>query len=218
MRWPALVAVLALLAGCGAGPTQEPATTAADPARPVAAGATPRWTSPGPPSGSPSRPLSGTVGDPQPIARIVPRAGDRMTIGSLGVRARIRSVRFVGARLQIPPSVAEVGLWRDGAGLTDAVGTTVLVGHVSDDRDRPGVLARLGRIRTGAEIRIRFRGREHRFQVQRVRNYPKSGLPRSVFRQTGRHRLVLITCSRRVVRPGGGFHYTENLVVTASPG
>ncbi|MFL6059644.1 MAG: class F sortase [Marmoricola sp.] len=141
-----------------------------------------------------------------------------LVVPSRSIDARVLPVRFAGARLRIPASIAEVGYWVDGARLSDAVGTTVLVGHVSDDHDRPGVLGRLGGVRVGAEVQVApARGVVRRFVVTRVRTYAKEVLPRSVFDQSGPHRLVLITCTHRVTLPGGGFHYARNLVVTARP-
>lgn len=148
------------------------------------------------------------------------RAGTvaRLVIPSRAIDAPVVPVRFAGAQLRIPPSVAEVGSWVDGAHLADAVGTTVLVGHVSDDHDHPGVLGRLRGVRVGAQVQVvPEHGTARRFVVTRVRSYAKDGLPRSVFAQTGPHRLVLITCTQRVTLPGGGFHYARNLVVTARP-
>lgn len=145
------------------------------------------------------------------------RPAQRLVIGSVGIVARVVPVWFVGRRLQIPAAVSAVGFWTDGARLGDAVGRTVLVGHVSDNSDRPGVMGRIRRLEHGAEVRVRAGGRAHRFRVVRIRSYAKAGLPRSVFSQTGPHRLVLITCSQRVATAGGGFHYVRNLVVEAVP-
>jgi hypothetical protein len=111
-----------------------------------------------------------------------------------------------------------VGFWSGGARPGDALGTAVLVGHVSDDRDRPGVLGRVRGVRRGALVVVQdASGRRHRYRVTAVRSYAKAALPRSVFSQHGPHRLVLLTCSHRVTYPGGAFHYARNLVVTARP-
>ena len=41
-------------------------------------------------------------------------------------------------------------------------------------------------------------------------------LPQRHFSTTGPHRLVLISCTGRVVHPNGHFHYTKYLIVTAT--
>jgi hypothetical protein len=215
------LAGLVLLAGCGAAPApQVPAAPGA------ATGTRPPAGASGSAGGSidlnsPSG-LNGPDGPSGPtgpsVERVAVRTGDRLEISSLGISARIRRVGFSGDRLQIPASPAEIGIWRDGARPGDAVGHTVLVGHVSDNRDRPGVLARISRLRPGAAIRVWIGGRVHRFRMLQVRSYAKSGLPRSVFSQAGPQRLVLITCSHKVTYPDGRFHYEKNLVVTARPG
>jgi hypothetical protein len=214
MRAALAGALLVLLAGCA-----QPAP-AAPPTGPDAV----RATRPAAVSG-PARPgkvaapagATGWTRSTRPVTRVA-RAADHLVVPAVGIDAQVRPVRFAGSRLAIPSSIAEVGYWVDGARLGDAVGTTVLVGHVSDDHDRPGTLSRLSRVRVGAEIRVDpARGRTARFRVVRVRSYAKSALPRGVFAQTGPHRLVLITCSHRIDLPGGGFHYAQNLVVTARP-
>ena len=51
--------------------------------------------------------------------------------------------------------------------------------------------------------------------MRSVRRYSRrTGLPADLFRTDGPRVLHLVTCARRV-RRGGGFHYTDNLVVTA---
>jgi hypothetical protein len=40
-------------------------------------------------------------------------------------------------------------------------------------------------------------------------------VPGTVFRTDGPHLLHLVTCTNRRSTGGGGFHYADNLVVTA---
>jgi hypothetical protein len=42
-------------------------------------------------------------------------------------------------------------------------------------------------------------------------------IPDRYFTTTGRHRLVLISCTDRVVYPSGRFHYARYLAVVAQP-
>ncbi|HJQ07763.1 MAG TPA: class F sortase [Nocardioides sp.] len=116
-----------------------------------------------------------------------------------------------------PPSVDVAGWWSGGAHPDALVGTTVLAGHVSDDRGRLGPFARLRRTRVGAVVTTTWAGVETRWRVTTVRSYDRRDLARSLFAQDVVRRLVLITCTDRVDGPGGSFHYRRNLVVTAVP-
>lgn len=144
-----------------------------------------------------------------------PGVGD-LRVPSLGIDAPIQSVPMRGGVLEVPSSPFTLGWLRSTARPDDVVGSTVLAGHVSDRDDRPGPLAMLHRARIGTTVVWRdARGRSRRFVVVSLARYPRAtGLPASLFRTDGPHRLVLITCAHRVALPGGGFHYTHNLVVT----
>jgi hypothetical protein len=99
------------------------------------------------------------------------------------------------------------------------IGNSVVVGHVSDRRDRPGAFARLSRARRGQIVTVRQPdGQLLRFRVISSRTYLRSRpLPRSLFATTGPHRLVLISCTDKETRPDGRWHYTRNRVVIAEP-
>jgi hypothetical protein len=67
----------------------------------------------------------------------------------------------------------------------------------------------------GDKVRWTVGGRTQVFEVRGVRRYRRAaGVPGELFRTDGPRLLHLITCANRV-RRGGGFHYTDNLVVTA---
>jgi hypothetical protein len=54
------------------------------------------------------------------------------------------------------------------------------------------------------------------FRVTGAKTYNRrSRLPQRYFTTTGRHRLMLVSCTNRVVYPNGHFHYTRYLVVIA---
>ena len=58
-------------------------------------------------------------------------------------------------------------------------------------------------------------GETHRFVVRRTQRFPRSiGVPSRLLRTTGPHVLRLVTCTDRR-RTSTGFHYVDNLVVTA---
>ncbi|MCW2857704.1 MAG: hypothetical protein JWR52_3319 [Marmoricola sp.] len=154
-----------------------------------------------------------------PSGLVVPGAGGTLRIPSLGVSAPVDVVGLDGTTMAIPNNPRRVGWLRTTATLEDLVGASVLSGHVSDERDVPGALARLGALRPGAVIVWIAHGVERRFVVSGIARYPRSqGVPASVFRTDGAHVLNLVTCTDRVATPGGGFHYRSNLVVTARAG
>ncbi|MFS3128073.1 class F sortase [Nocardioides sp. Bht2] len=152
---------------------------------------------------------------------VAPSTGARRSVETLtAAAADIQgSVRVVGHRKgrMLLPGVAQVGRLGSSADIGDAIGTTVLAGHVSDPADRPGALWNLRKVRRGQVLSYRIDGKVHRYRVTGVARYSRSKpLPSQLFRTTGAHRLVVISCSDKVVR-NGRFHYANNLVITAKP-
>jgi hypothetical protein len=146
-------------------------------------------------------------------------AGGSLRIPSLGVTAPVDSVGLDGATMAIPDDPHRVGWLRTTATAEDLAGASVLSGHVSDEHDVPGALARLGDLRTGAVIVWIAHGVERTFIVTGIAHYPRTrGVPASVFRTDGAHVLNLVTCNDRATTARGGFHYRSNLVVTARAG
>lgn len=135
----------------------------------------------------------------------------------LGLTATLSGIAFRGSVLPAPRGARHAGQWTHGASLDALVGTTVLTGHVADDRGRPGAFAGLRSARRGDVVRVAEGGTVRRWRVIRTWSADRSRLPRSVFTQDVARRLVLITCTDRVATPGGGFHYRRNLVVEAVP-
>ena len=118
--------------------------------------------------------------------------------------------------MSLPADVGQVAWLRSSAGFDDVIGTTVIGGHVSDWHDRPGALYRLSRARPGQAVRLVDGTDTTRFTVVGKATYPRTArLPKRYFRTTGPHRLVLISCTDRVVYPNGHFHYTRYQVVVA---
>jgi hypothetical protein len=168
----------------------------------------------------------------RPVGRIAPRYADRayvrpetspgppagiLRVGGLRIAAPVESVVLRDSVMAIPDAGTKLGWLRDSARAGDVIGSSVIAGHVSDSRDRPGALRALDRVRAGTRISwTDGQGRVHRFVVTSVARYPRTrGLPAAVFRTDGPHLLRVITCTHRIGLPGGGFHYTDNLVVTA---
>lgn len=137
-----------------------------------------------------------------------------MTFGyrALDIRATVLTVGANNGRLAVPGNVHRLGWYRRTARPGELIGTTLIAGHVSDNHDRPGAFYRLRNARVGQVVTVA--GESYRVvdKVTRSRTQP---LPRSIFRTTGRHRLALVSCTGKVTRPDGSFHYTKNLVVVA---
>ncbi|MCD4532489.1 DUF11 domain-containing protein [Nocardioides sp. cx-169] len=146
-----------------------------------------------------------------------------------GTRTRIRA-RAIGldtavlptnvrrGHMNLPGDVDLTSWLRKSAAVGDRIGTAVVAGHVSDRHDRPGALWGLRRARPGQVITVTRGGESYRYQVTGTERYDRTQrLPSRLFRTTGAHRLVLVSCTRRVVYSNGHFHYTKYLVVVAKP-
>jgi trimeric autotransporter adhesin len=92
----------------------------------------------------------------------------------------------------------------------------VVGGHVSDRHDRPGAMFRLSRAHAGQRITVQQGASRVRFEVVHKLVFDRRHrLPQRYFATTGAHRLVLVSCTDRVVYPNGHFHYTRYVVVVA---
>lgn len=147
---------------------------------------------------------------PHPIRR--PARPVRLSIRSVGVRARIVPVAAHGRNLAIPP-VTRAG-WYKGGPRPGEPGHTVIVGHI-DSYHGPGVFARLGRVRRGTRIAITDRrGYVRRFSVVGKAVVPKSRFPAGAVFGASRHPvLVLVTCGGRY--SGARKGYRDNVIVFA---
>lgn len=141
-----------------------------------------------------------------------------VSLAATGLRAALHPVAFDGDALTPPGDIRTAGLWRQGASLDSLVGTSVLVGHVSDYHDRPGAFHRLWGARAGQTIlTVAADGATTRWRITRVYLTAKRALPAGLFRQGLIRRLVLVTCGDEVHYADGHFHYRSNLVVEAVP-
>lgn len=142
----------------------------------------------------------------------------RVVVPSARIAAGLSAIRFHGAVLTAPRRRTSAGAWDGSEPLSSLVGTTLLAGHVSDARDRAGAFHGLRRARVGDRVTTTdTSGARRHWRVVQVGSFDRHRLPRSLFQQGIARRLVLVTCTDRVTRPGGGFHYRRNLVVQAVP-
>ncbi|MDH2414464.1 class F sortase [Nocardioides sp. CER19] len=156
--------------------------------------------------------FSGTV-DPSELDRSVPVT---IRMPAVGLRAAVHAERVAHGEMTLPGDVGDVGWLRKSAGFADKIGTTVVAGHVSDRHDHPGAMFRLSRAHAGQRVTVRQGANRVRFEVVGTKVFDRRHpLPQRYFATTGAHRLVLVSCTDRVVFPNGHFHYTRYVVVVA---
>lgn len=151
----------------------------------------------------------------QPTARIEPIQPERIRIPRLGVDAPVVAVGVSATgSMDVPDDPKVLGWWADGAAPGAALGTAVVAGHVNTAAAGPGALSRLNELRPGEEITVVGSGRELRFKVVALRQYPKADLPaEDAFSQKVTGRLALVT-SGGPFDPRSG-HYRDNVIVYA---
>ena len=142
----------------------------------------------------------------------------RLRLPALGVTATVVPVGLGrDGSLVIPEDPRVLGWWSGGGAPGSPVGTVVIAGHVDSAVAGAGALFRLDGTPLGARITVSGPGGEATYVVRARRRYAKQGLPSaSLFAQDEAPRLVLVTC-------GGEFdpaarHYSDNVVVVATPG
>ncbi|WP_162799281.1 sortase [Nocardioides sp. 616] len=136
----------------------------------------------------------------------------------IGLRAAVVPTTVTGGIMTLPTNVRTTSWLRRSAGYGDKIGTTVIAGHVSDRQDNPGAMWGLRRAARGQVVSVVRGGTTYRYKVAQTARYDRTRrLPDRYFRTTGAHRLVLISCTNRVVYGNGRFHYTKYQVVVARP-
>jgi LPXTG-site transpeptidase (sortase) family protein len=119
--------------------------------------------------------------------------------------------------LKVPDNVQQLGWWDGSARAGEPFGSTVIAGHVDSATEGIGFFARLLKIKIGDTVTLRADSRRLSYRVISVRKVAKEALATDsqALKQTGPHRLVLITCTGNYHRDRGG--YDSNLVVVAKP-
>lgn len=143
----------------------------------------------------------------------------RLSVPAIGLSAPLSTVGARRGTMLIPSSMTRGGWYAGSAAPGEAIGSTLIAGHVSDRRDRPGVFGKLRRARVGQVVTVRaVDGTVQRYRITSVRSQARSrGISGASVSTTGAHRLTLVTCTGKVTYRNGRFHYTRNLVVTAVP-
>jgi LPXTG-site transpeptidase (sortase) family protein len=119
--------------------------------------------------------------------------------------------------LRVPENVRHVGWWDGSARAGEPFGSTVIAGHVDSATEGIGFFARLRRIKVGDTVTLRADSHRLKYRVISVKKVARQALATEsqAFKQTGPHRLVLITCTGNFHRDRGG--YDSNLVVVGKP-
>jgi LPXTG-site transpeptidase (sortase) family protein len=119
--------------------------------------------------------------------------------------------------LKVPENVQHVGWWDGSARAGEPFGSTVIAGHVDSATEGIGFFARLRRIKVGDTVTLRADSDRIKYRVISVKKVARKALATQsrAFKQTGPHRLVLITCTGNFHRDRGG--YDSNLVVIGKP-
>jgi hypothetical protein len=152
-------------------------------------------------------PPSAAAKVPSPVSLTIPLIGVKTNLITLGLAA--------GGSMQVPVSTTVAG-WFTGSPRPGAVGSSIIVGHINNVQQGPGVFLRLSELKHGDDVFVkRADGTTVEFRVTEVQRYLKDHFPtQTVYGPTPDAELRLITC-------GGAFdnvthHYLSNIVVYAT--
>ncbi len=216
LAWAVAGAASSLVAACS--DAAAPATATA-PTHPASRVTTPT-AAPTSPTRAPASGAASSAGAPQgpavtgssvapgerPQRVLVPRIGVDSTLVGLGIAA--------DGSIEVPRDFGQAG-WLDVGPAPGQRGPAVIAGHV-DSRTGPAVFYRLRELRVGDAVTVqRADGRQVRFTVDDVQQYPKDRFPTdAVYGPSPGPVLRLITCGGSFDRASG--HYRDNVVVYAS--
>lgn len=203
-----------LLAACGTVDSQDAAPSGATPSATAEAVASPTITSEKARASS-SAPPEARRGVPAESARVRFQPQRLDLPGALS--AEVRPARTVGGELQVPEDVAHVGWWDGSAFAGDPFGSTVLAGHIDSAEQGLGIFTELLQLELGDVVTLSAGAQEVGYQVTSTALVDKDVLATDTdtFEQSGRHRLVLITCWGRW--RADVHSYESNFVVVAEP-
>ncbi|WTL51065.1 class F sortase [Streptomyces sp. NBC_01497] len=160
--------------------------------------------------GGARRPAPVTSHAPLPPSAPVKLAMPRIVVEAKVVRLRLDRHGHLGTPPMSRPHL--VG-WYAGGPSPGAQGTAVIVGH-RDTMTGPAVFLNLNALHPGDVLKVtREDGTTAVFTVDSVRTFPRASFPdKTVYGDTGRPELRLLTCGGRFERRSG---YSANVVVFA---
>ncbi|MFI7066376.1 class F sortase [Kribbella sp. NPDC050124] len=223
----ALAAGAALLATGGyiqlKGDSDRPQTAAGSPSPTTSVAGTTSVVPPAPSSvrpsatGSSSKRTSPSKSPPPPETRSTTpaRPGNpvRVSVPSLGISARVLSIRANGGTLIPPANPRLVGWWSDGAAPGASRGSAIITGHTVHDGG--GAFDDLDELAAGDAVAVTTGRGTLNYVVSSVTTYRKKTLAKQaaqLFSQSVPGRLVLVTCE-----DWDGTAYLSNAVVIAVP-
>ncbi|MGW1341909.1 sortase domain-containing protein [Kribbella sp. NPDC002412] len=137
----------------------------------------------------------------------------RVSVPSLGISARVLSIRARGGTLIPPANPLLVGWWSDGAAPGAATGSAIITGHTVHDGG--GAFDDLDELTAGDAVAVTTGRGTLNYVVSSVTTYRKKALAKQaaqLFSQSVPGRLVLVTCE-----DWDGTAYLSNAVVVAVP-
>ncbi|WP_377320230.1 sortase domain-bontaining protein [Pimelobacter simplex] len=143
----------------------------------------------------------------------------QVAIPAIGMKAPLDAVGVRKGSMVIPENVRRGGWLTGSAAPGEAIGSTVIAGHVSDRHDRPGAFGKLRKAKVGQVVTVRGAdGKVQRYRITKVYTQKRTkGFTGAPVSTTGAHQLTLVTCTGKVSYRNGRFHYTKNQVVIATP-
>jgi LPXTG-site transpeptidase (sortase) family protein len=164
------------------------------------------------PTSGPPRPAASPPTNQAPAATAAGRPM-RVTVPSLDIDAPVVPLETDGRVLVPPTDPTTAGWWRDGAAPGSSVGAAIVTGHTVSSGG--GVFDDLDRLRPGDAVGVTTTHGRLDYVVEKSVTIRQGRLaeraPR-LFSQSGRGRLVLVTCE-----DWNGDIYLSNQVVVALP-
>ncbi|MEV0283905.1 sortase [Kribbella sp. NPDC050820] len=176
-------------------------------AQPPTAQPSPRRSSTAAPSKTPPPPETRSTAPARPGNPV------RVSVPSLGISARVLSIRARGGTLIPPANPLLVGWWSDGAAPGAATGSAIITGHTVHDGG--GAFDDLDELSAGDAVAVTTGRGTLNYVVSSVTTYRKkalAGQAAQLFSQSVPGRLVLVTCE-----DWDGTAYLSNAVVIAVP-
>jgi LPXTG-site transpeptidase (sortase) family protein len=139
---------------------------------------------------------------------------DRLIINKIGINAYIQYVGIArSGNIAVPTNFQDVGWYKLGPKPGEK-GNAIISGHLDNALGRPGVFYNLKTLAIGDTIKVQNSdGKIIQFKVTKKESYAYTDNASEIFREDGKSRLVLITCSGKWIQSEKS--YDSRLVVFA---
>lgn len=141
--------------------------------------------------------------------------GPLVAVPSLGMQSELVATGAEDGWLVLPDPPKAT--WYEKTSVPGASkGSSLIASHVDYGHGDAAPFSRLHKIQKGAPIVVRdFEGKMHKYKASSIQVYERQGIPPELFKTTGKHQLVLVTCSGPTINAGEASYYMYNLVVVA---